>query len=167
MAAISQTRVSNGFSWMRNIVFWSTFHFSLFLRVQLTITQHWFRYWFVDYSAPSHHVNQCWPDSLTHICCTRGDELSHLLICVRFCRSHLRRHNWNTFQFSAKKLWTISTHKGLAKKLYSNIIYNWIIRVNICLRGLSRKVLFEFACRSCTWQLHQIHKGLIGLMNKH
>ena len=36
MAAIFQTTFSNGFSWL-------TFHWSLFLRVKLTIFQHWFR----------------------------------------------------------------------------------------------------------------------------
>ena len=34
---------SNAFSWMKSFVFWLNFHWSLFLRVQLTITQHWFR----------------------------------------------------------------------------------------------------------------------------
>ena len=43
MATISQMIFSDAFSWMKNFVFWSTFHLSLFLRVQLTITQHWFR----------------------------------------------------------------------------------------------------------------------------
>ena len=36
----SQTIFSDAFSWM---IFWLRFHLSLFLRVQLTITQHWFR----------------------------------------------------------------------------------------------------------------------------
>ena len=26
----------------------------------------------LDYSVPSHYMNQCWPDSLTHICGTWG-----------------------------------------------------------------------------------------------
>ena len=43
MAAISQTIFSDAFSWMKNFVFWIKFHWSLFLRVQLTIAQHWFR----------------------------------------------------------------------------------------------------------------------------
>ena len=43
MAAISQTTFSNGFSWMKMYGFWLTFHWSLFLGVQLTIFQHWFR----------------------------------------------------------------------------------------------------------------------------
>ena len=39
MAAIFQTTFSNGFSWMKMY----EFHWSLFLGVQLTIFQHWFR----------------------------------------------------------------------------------------------------------------------------
>ena len=43
MAAIEQTIFSDAFSWMESYVFWLKFHRSLFPRVQLTITQHWFR----------------------------------------------------------------------------------------------------------------------------
>ena len=43
MAAISQTIFSDAFSWMKSFVFWLKFHWSVFLRVQLTITKHWFR----------------------------------------------------------------------------------------------------------------------------
>ena len=43
MAGISQTTCSNTFCWMNSFVFWLKFHWSLFQRVQLTITQHWFR----------------------------------------------------------------------------------------------------------------------------
>ena len=43
MAAISQTIFSDAFSWMKNFVFWLKFHWSLLLRVQLAVTQHWFR----------------------------------------------------------------------------------------------------------------------------
>ena len=43
MAAILQMTFSNAFSWMKSFVFWVKFHWSLFLMVQLTITQHWFR----------------------------------------------------------------------------------------------------------------------------
>ena len=40
MATISQTIFSDAFSWMKIFVFWLKFHWSLFLRVQLTIAQH-------------------------------------------------------------------------------------------------------------------------------
>ena len=43
MAAFSQMTLSNAFSWMKILEFWLKFHWSLFLRVQLTIFQHWFR----------------------------------------------------------------------------------------------------------------------------
>ena len=39
----SQKIFSDAFSWMKSFVFLLKFHLSLFLRVQLTITQHWFR----------------------------------------------------------------------------------------------------------------------------
>ena len=43
MAAILQTIFSNAFSWMTSFVFWLKVYRSLYVRVQLTITQHWFR----------------------------------------------------------------------------------------------------------------------------
>ena len=39
MAAISQTIFSDAFSWMKKFIFCLKFHWSLFLKVQLTITQ--------------------------------------------------------------------------------------------------------------------------------
>ena len=42
MATISQTILSNAFSWMNILEFRLRFHWNLFLRVQLTIFQHWF-----------------------------------------------------------------------------------------------------------------------------
>ena len=58
--AISQTTFSNAFSWMKLLEFWLKFHWNLFLRVQLTIFQHWFRYWLGAVQATSHYLNQCW-----------------------------------------------------------------------------------------------------------
>ena len=44
MASISQTTLSNAFSWMEMLKFRFKFHWlNLFLRVQLIIFQHWFR----------------------------------------------------------------------------------------------------------------------------
>ena len=40
--------------------------------VKSTITQHWFRWWLGTELAPSHFLNQCWPNSLTHICGTKA-----------------------------------------------------------------------------------------------
>ena len=43
MAAISETTVSSAFSWMKTFEFQIKFHWSFFLKGQLTIFQHWFR----------------------------------------------------------------------------------------------------------------------------
>ena len=43
MDAISQTIFSDAFSWMKSFVFWLKSCWSLFLRVQMTINQHWLR----------------------------------------------------------------------------------------------------------------------------
>ena len=43
MAAVFQPTYSNGFSWMKLYEFRLKFHWNLFLGVQLTIFQHWFR----------------------------------------------------------------------------------------------------------------------------
>ena len=43
LATISLTIFSYACSWMKRFVFWLKFHWSLFLKIQLTISQHWFR----------------------------------------------------------------------------------------------------------------------------
>ena len=60
MAAICQTTFSNAFSWMRMYEFRLKFHWNLFHRVQLTISQHWFRWWLGAGQATSQCLNQCW-----------------------------------------------------------------------------------------------------------
>ena len=60
MAAIFQMTFSSAFSSMKMLEFRLRFHWSLFLRVQLTIIQHWFRYWLGASQATSHYLNQWW-----------------------------------------------------------------------------------------------------------
>ena len=60
MAAISQTTLSNAFSRMKMLEFLLRFHWNLFLMVQLTIFQHWFRLWLGAVQATSHYLNQWW-----------------------------------------------------------------------------------------------------------
>ena len=71
MAAIFQTIFSNAFSWMKMYKFRLRFHWSLFPRVQLTIFQHWFRWWLGAGQATSHYLNQWSPSLLMQICVTR------------------------------------------------------------------------------------------------
>ena len=67
MAAFPQTIFSNVFSWKRTFLFWFELHRSLFLRVQSTISGHWFRQWLSALQPTIHNMNQCWPSSPTHI----------------------------------------------------------------------------------------------------
>ena len=62
IAAVSQTTLSNAFSWMKMLEFWLRFQWSWFLRVLLTIFQHWFWQWLGADQATSHYLNQCWLD---------------------------------------------------------------------------------------------------------
>ena len=58
MDAVSQTTLSNAFSWTKILEFRLRFHRSLFLMVQLTIIQHWFRQWLGTCQATSHYLKQ-------------------------------------------------------------------------------------------------------------
>ena len=60
MVAIFQTTFSNTFSWMKMHEFRLSFHWRLFPRVQLTISQHWFREWLGAGQATLHYLNQWW-----------------------------------------------------------------------------------------------------------
>ena len=60
MAAISQTTFSNAFSGMKMYEVRIRFHWSLFLRLEITIFQHWFRWWLGADQATSHYLNQWW-----------------------------------------------------------------------------------------------------------
>ena len=60
MANIFQTTFSNAFSWMKTYEFLLKFHWSLFLRVQLTKFQQWFRKWLGADQATSHYMDQWW-----------------------------------------------------------------------------------------------------------
>ena len=60
MATVSQTTLSNAFSWMKMLEFLLRFHWSLFLWIQLTIFQHWFREWLGAGQATRHYLNQWW-----------------------------------------------------------------------------------------------------------
>ena len=80
MAAISQTTLSNSFSWMKMLEFRLKFHWNLFHRVQLTIFQHWFRWWLGVIQVTSHYLKQWW--------------LVHRRIYESLALNELRHINW-------------------------------------------------------------------------
>ena len=60
MDAIFQTTFSSAFLWMKMYEFRRIFHWSLFLRFQLTILHHWFRLWLGAVQATRYYINQWW-----------------------------------------------------------------------------------------------------------
>ena len=56
--------------------FWFKFQWSLLLRFQLTISEHWFRRWLGAEQPPNHYLNQCWPCPLTYLSRTKGRRAS-------------------------------------------------------------------------------------------
>ena len=57
---VNWTTFSNIFCWMQMHEFRLKSHWRLFLRVQLPIFQHWFRWWLGAVQATSHYLNQWW-----------------------------------------------------------------------------------------------------------
>ena len=55
-----QKILSNTLSWMKMYEFQLRFHWNLFLRVKLTIFQHWFRLWLGADQGTCHYLNQWW-----------------------------------------------------------------------------------------------------------
>ena len=88
MDAISQTTFSSAFCWTKMFEFRIKFHWSLFLRVQLTIFQHWFRWWLGADQATSHYLNQWWLD-YWHIYASLG--LNELTLNMLNCFNNYKR----------------------------------------------------------------------------
>ena len=118
MATVSQTTLSNAFSWMKMLEFRLRFHWSLFLRVQLTIIQHWFRKWLGAGQATSHYLNQWW--------------LVYWCICASLRLNELRTHTWRDRVYLLNKNFQIS-QAGI-----SNCIpqFLWDAMAYLCLRYL-------------------------------
>ena len=60
MDAISQTTFSNAFPWIKMHELCLRLHWSLFIWFELTIFQHWFRWWLGAGQATSYYLNQWW-----------------------------------------------------------------------------------------------------------
>ena len=94
MADNLQTILSGAFLWMKNLVFWLLFYWSLFLRVQWTLNQYWLRQWLGAKQVPSHYLNQCSVDSLMHICSTRGRWVRYELVNKK--TPFIGKNGWRT-----------------------------------------------------------------------
>ena len=117
MAAISQTTLSNAFSWMKMLEFRLNFHWSLFLRFQLKIFQHWFRWWLGADQATSHYLNQWWLDYRRIYASLGLNELTHWGLINMAC--------FRVFHFLETKV--LHFYSNFAEMLVSNHIQIWFV----------------------------------------
>ena len=122
MDAISQTTLSNAFSWMKMFAYRLKFHWSLFLRVQLTISQHWFRWWLGADQATSHYLDQWWLDYRRIYASLGLNELTHW---GRTNWSPFRGRHFQTHLFLLKKYKSITILFKFFPKAQLTIFQNW------------------------------------------
>ena len=87
MGTIFETTFSNGFSCMKMYEFRLRFQLSLFCRVPIIISEHWFSWWLGAKQVTIHYLNQYWSRLVTHICVTRPEWVrmkQNIGMCVYF-----------------------------------------------------------------------------------
>ena len=82
---------------MKSFVFWLKFHWSWFPKVQLTMIEHWLRLRLGAEKATSHYLNQCWTDSLTHICGIGGRWVRSVSYGEHACPNVTDTSSWGLF----------------------------------------------------------------------
>ena len=93
------------------LVFKLKFHWSLFLRVQLTMIHHLFRKWLGTCLVPSHYLNQWWPSLLMHTCVTRPQWVNTCILKpgVAYLHQWTTSLHWSTKMEPMLNNWPIST----------------------------------------------------------
>ena len=132
------------------------FHWSLFLKVQLMMTQHWFRFWLGAEKATSHYLNQCWPDSLTHLCGTRGRGVNCLSV-LDSTRSQL------TTTDSDSSSWAFS-FLNLTTLRFDSVSIHWLHFVLILYQHLMQ--ISELRPNQWCSIFRSIIKYVVSLMHK-
>ena len=131
------------------------FHWSLFLRVQLTTFKHWFRWWLGADQATSHYLNQWWHRLPTHICITlpqwvkphfvTSGHLKHMMtssngnfICVTgpLCREYTSQRWINFTKAVDTDLWCFrwfSPEQTVEKTIKILVIWDVIVLIKMSL----------------------------------
>ena len=73
---------SNAFSSVKMLKFQLGFHRNLFLSFQLTVSQHWCRWWLGADQATNHYLNQWWSCLLMHICIIRPQWVKNFKVSI-------------------------------------------------------------------------------------
>ena len=113
MDAISQTIFSSAFYWMKMYKLRLKIYWSLFLRVQLTIFQHWFRWWLGAVQATSYYRNQCW--------------LVYWCISASLCLNELTRKAFSDHKVNMLSKWYILVEMGCSSLIWLTalILFSW------------------------------------------
>ena len=163
MAAISQTMFSNVFSRMKNFVSRLKCHRSWFRGVQLTITQHWFK-WLSTEWATSHYLNQWWLVCRRIYAAIGGDELTFVVISGVIQSPYVTlesTHNKNNFERKLKfKITPFHKHnKGC------NMIMSWKENMIINTAVHSQEANFNSSRPNDTY-MHQLFRFKRILLNE-
>ena len=117
MDAISQMTFSNAFSWMKMLEFRLKFRWSLFLRVQFNIFQHWFRYWLGADQATSHYLNQwCITDAYMRHSPSVKYRLYDFVVC-----------NVSVISLHEEEKWIILVLLQYPRECFSNFTTAWCL----------------------------------------
>ena len=150
MVAISHTVFSRAFSWMKSLAFWIfEFYWSLFLWVQLTISQHWLRQWLVACSTRSHYLQHMLPSSLTNIWHTKGRwvDTSTLLPQIQ-CMVWNRIYITQFMSQSIRKY--LSFWQPLVQPLTKNPKWQHFY-VRVCVQSLLQMLVLFFTSWATSW----------------
>ena len=128
---------------MTYFIFWLQFRLSLFLSVQLTMRQYWFRQRLGDRQAQCHYLNQWWPSSLAHICGTRGRWVKLGL------PTYVIKHHIDMFSFYSLSNGIHKTHNKLKMTHWSGMLCD--ISGNWKLMNMARSIFFIVQQRHCIW----------------
>ena len=118
---------------MKLFEFWLKFEWSLFLRVQLTIFQLWFRLWLDAVQATSHYLNQWW---LVYWCIYASLGLDELTCCWACIQGYMIHYIWWFVQVCSKSIAdtlellqsctkpSISSGLGIVGAAYTKLLYH-------------------------------------------
>ena len=141
MADILRTTFSNAFPSMKMFEFRLKFHRGLFQSVQLTVFQHWFRFWLGAGQATIHYLKQWWSMLVTYIYATRSQ---WALILIEYDGSVIKYrfiiHVYSHSHYTGSLYWNMQSplHKmKITRPITCCFLYIWIhnLRHKYCVIG--------------------------------
>ena len=146
-------------------------HLPLALHVSVgESNQHWFKWWLVAYSSPTHYLEQCW----VLVNWTIRNELPGVLIKMQyasFTKMHLKNIVWEMVVILPRDRWVkISCHDWIVmplKKRFRHVLYLiQLIIFDCCCSMIARQTFSTFVksaqyCIAITGHIFIIRRGTI------